>query len=105
MSRTALRARTQRVGSARFAGRERADDRIVEGRIVYVNKAGQLLGKPSSEILGRSLGDVIELVDEGDRKSLGDPVRQTLTTGARVNVGPARHARLGRRATASGRSS
>ena len=59
-----------------------------EGRIVYVNKAGeQLLGKPSSEILGRSLGDVIELVDEGDRKSLGDPVRQTLTTGARVNVG------------------
>jgi diguanylate cyclase (GGDEF)-like protein/PAS domain S-box-containing protein len=59
-----------------------------DGRIVYVNRAGeQLLGKPSSEILGRSLGDVIELVDEGDRKSLGDPVRQTLTTGARVNVG------------------
>jgi diguanylate cyclase (GGDEF)-like protein/PAS domain S-box-containing protein len=59
-----------------------------DGRIVYVNKAGeQLLAKPASEILGRSLGDVIELVDEGDRKSLGDPVRQTLTTGARVSVG------------------
>jgi diguanylate cyclase (GGDEF)-like protein/PAS domain S-box-containing protein len=59
-----------------------------EGRIVYANHAAEhLIGKPSAEILGRTLPEVIDLVDEGDRKSLGDPVRQSLTTGSRVNVG------------------
>jgi diguanylate cyclase (GGDEF)-like protein/PAS domain S-box-containing protein len=59
-----------------------------DGRIVYINTAGeQLIGKPVDEILGRTLGDVIELVDEGDRKATSDPVRQSLTTGMRVNVG------------------
>jgi len=60
----------------------------VDGRIVYVNHAGEhLIGKPAPEILGRTLPEVIELVDEGDRRSLGDPVRQSLTTGSRINVG------------------
>ncbi len=60
----------------------------VEGRIVYVNEAGcHLIGKQMAEILGRTVPQVIELVDEGDRKSLGDPVRQALATGSRVNVG------------------
>jgi diguanylate cyclase (GGDEF)-like protein/PAS domain S-box-containing protein len=60
----------------------------IDGRIVYVNHAGEhLIGKPAPEILGRTLPEVIELVDEGDRKSLGDPVRQSLTTGSRINVG------------------
>jgi diguanylate cyclase (GGDEF)-like protein/PAS domain S-box-containing protein len=59
-----------------------------EGRIVYINKSGEhLIGKPAAEILGRTLGEVIELVDEGDRKALGDPVRQSITTGARVSLG------------------
>jgi diguanylate cyclase (GGDEF)-like protein/PAS domain S-box-containing protein len=59
-----------------------------EGRIVYINKAGeQLIGKPTGEIIGRTLGEVIELVDEGDRKSLGDPVRQSIATGTRVSLG------------------
>ena len=59
-----------------------------DGRIVYVNDAGRhLIGKESPEILGRLLPEVVELVDEGDRKSLGDPVRQALTTGSRINVG------------------
>ncbi len=59
-----------------------------DGRIVYINSAGvQLIGKPPEEILGRTLGEVIELVDEGDRKSTTDPVRQTLSTGIRVNLG------------------
>ena len=31
--------------------------------------------------------EVIHLVDEADRKALADPVRQTLQTGARVNLG------------------
>lgn len=60
----------------------------VEGRIVYINKSGEhLIGKPAGEIIGRTLGEVIELVDEGDRKALGDPVRQSIATGARVNLG------------------
>ncbi|MGB7903077.1 MAG: EAL domain-containing protein, partial [Steroidobacteraceae bacterium] len=60
----------------------------VDGRIVYINTSGeQLIGRPASEILGRTLGDVIELVEEGDRKAASDPVRQSLTTGARVSLG------------------
>jgi diguanylate cyclase (GGDEF)-like protein/PAS domain S-box-containing protein len=60
----------------------------VEGRIVYLNRAGEaLIGKPSNEVLGKTLADVIQLVDESDRKALGDPVRQCLATGARVNLG------------------
>ncbi len=60
----------------------------VDGRIVYINSAGeQLMGKPASEILGRTLGEVIELVDEGDRKAASDPVLQSLTTGTRVSLG------------------
>ncbi len=60
----------------------------VDGRIVYINSAGeQLMGKPASEILGRTLGDVIELVEESDRKAASDPVRQCLTTGTRVSLG------------------
>ncbi len=59
-----------------------------EGRIVYVNQSGeQLIGRPAAEALGRSLQEVINLVDEADRKALGDPVRQCLTTGTRVHIG------------------
>jgi diguanylate cyclase (GGDEF)-like protein/PAS domain S-box-containing protein len=59
-----------------------------EGRFVYVNKAGEhLIGKTAGEIMGRTLCEVIELVDEGDRKVLGDPVRQTIATGTRVTLG------------------
>ena len=59
-----------------------------EGLIVYANKAAELLiGKAASDALGHTLQEVISLVDEGDRKSLGDPVRQCLTTGARVHIG------------------
>jgi diguanylate cyclase (GGDEF)-like protein/PAS domain S-box-containing protein len=58
------------------------------GRIVYANRAAELLiGKPASDALGHTLQEVISLVDEGDRKSLGDPVRQCITTGARVHIG------------------
>ncbi len=59
-----------------------------DGRIVYVNHAGeQLLGKPAADTLGHTLPEVIHLAEEGDRKTLGDPVRQCLTTGARVSLG------------------
>ena len=60
----------------------------VDGRIVYVNRAGEaLLGKPMADAIGHALGEVINLVDEADRKTLGDPVRQALATGARINIG------------------
>ncbi len=58
------------------------------GRIVYVNRAAEeLLGRAAREALGRTLPEVLDLVEEGDRKSLGDPVRQCLTTGGRVHIG------------------
>jgi diguanylate cyclase (GGDEF)-like protein/PAS domain S-box-containing protein len=60
----------------------------LDGRIVYVNKAGQdLLGRPAADTLGKTLLEVLDLVEEGDRKTLADPVRQALTTGGRVHVG------------------
>ena len=40
-----------------------------------------------ADAIGHTLGEVINLVDEADRKTLGDPVRQSLATGARVNLG------------------
>ncbi|MFO1394526.1 MAG: EAL domain-containing protein [Steroidobacteraceae bacterium] len=59
-----------------------------EGLIIYVNQAAeQLIGKPAAEVLGRSLHEVFTLVDETERKSLGDPVRQCLSSGSRVQVG------------------
>jgi len=59
-----------------------------EGVIVYVNLAGErLIGKPAADALGHTLLEVINLAEEGDRRSLGDPVRQCLTTGARVHLG------------------
>jgi diguanylate cyclase (GGDEF)-like protein/PAS domain S-box-containing protein len=60
----------------------------VEGRIVYVNKAGEgLIGRPAADALGKTLLEVIDLMEEGERKSLGDPVRQCLATGGRVHLG------------------
>jgi diguanylate cyclase (GGDEF)-like protein/PAS domain S-box-containing protein len=60
----------------------------VEGRIVYVNKAGEeIIGRVASDALGQTLLEVVDLVEEGDRRSLGDPVRQCLATGGRVHIG------------------
>jgi diguanylate cyclase (GGDEF)-like protein/PAS domain S-box-containing protein len=60
----------------------------LQGRIVYVNRAAEaLIGRAAAEANGRTLLEVIDLVEEGDRKVLGDPVRQCLTTGGRVHVG------------------
>jgi diguanylate cyclase (GGDEF)-like protein/PAS domain S-box-containing protein len=60
----------------------------VEGRIVYVNKAAEAVtGKPAADALGKTLLEVIQLVEETDRKALVDPVRQCLSTGGRVHVG------------------
>ncbi|HEY4369894.1 MAG TPA: EAL domain-containing protein [Steroidobacteraceae bacterium] len=60
----------------------------VNGRIDYINRAGeQLVGVQAVDALGKTLTDIISLVDETDRRSLGDPVRQCLTTQTKVTVG------------------
>jgi diguanylate cyclase (GGDEF)-like protein/PAS domain S-box-containing protein len=60
----------------------------ISGRIDYLNRAAeQLVGISASDALGKTITDIITLVDETDRRSLGDPVRQCLTTQSRVTVG------------------
>jgi diguanylate cyclase (GGDEF)-like protein/PAS domain S-box-containing protein len=59
-----------------------------EGRIDYVNHAAEaLLGQTFAQIVGKFFADVASLVDETDRRSLGDPVRKALATGGRVTMG------------------
>jgi diguanylate cyclase (GGDEF)-like protein/PAS domain S-box-containing protein len=59
-----------------------------EGRIDYINhSAAALLGQGFDQVVGKSFVDVASLVDETDRRSLGDPVRKALATGGRVTVG------------------
>jgi diguanylate cyclase (GGDEF)-like protein/PAS domain S-box-containing protein len=58
------------------------------GRIDYMNQAAETLaGVSGAAGAGKLLSDIVTLVDEGSRKSLGDPVRQSLATGARVTLG------------------
>ena len=60
----------------------------VSGRIDYVNQAAeQLIGVSAADALGQTITDIISLVDESDRRSLGDPVKHCLTTQSRVTVG------------------
>ncbi len=59
-----------------------------DGRIDYVNHAAEvLLGQRFDQVMGKSFADVASLVDEADRRSLGDPVRKALTSGGRVTMG------------------
>jgi diguanylate cyclase (GGDEF)-like protein/PAS domain S-box-containing protein len=59
-----------------------------EGRIDYLNhSATTLLGQTSDQVIGKTFAEVASLVDETDRRSLGDPVRKALTTGGRVTMG------------------
>ena len=60
----------------------------VSGRIDYLNQAAeQLVGVSAIDAIGQTITDIISLVDESDRRSLGDPVRHCLTTQSRVTVG------------------
>ncbi len=59
-----------------------------EGRIDYINHAAEgLLGQTFAQVVGKSFADVASLVDETDRRSLGDPVRKALAAGGRVTMG------------------
>jgi diguanylate cyclase (GGDEF)-like protein/PAS domain S-box-containing protein len=58
-----------------------------DGRIDYVNHAAEiLLGQKASQILGKAFPEVAALVDENDRRPLGDPVQRTLLSGARTSA-------------------
>jgi diguanylate cyclase (GGDEF)-like protein/PAS domain S-box-containing protein len=59
-----------------------------EGRIDYINHAAEvLLSQPAADVIGKGFADVASLIDESDRRSLGDPVRMALTAGGRVTMG------------------
>ena len=81
-----------------------------EGRIDYINHSAEtLLGQRFDQVMGKSFSEVASLVDETDRRSLGDPVRKALATGGRVTMGrravlvPVMRARNGRWRSASRR--
>lgn len=58
------------------------------GIIDYMNEAAeQLTGATRSVGIGKRLTDLIALVDENDRESLGDPVQQCLNERKRVSLG------------------
>ncbi|MGO9932105.1 MAG: EAL domain-containing protein [Steroidobacteraceae bacterium] len=59
-----------------------------DGRIDYINHAAELLfGQNFDQVLGKTFAEIASLVDEADRRSLGDPVRKALSTGGRVTMG------------------
>jgi diguanylate cyclase (GGDEF)-like protein/PAS domain S-box-containing protein len=52
-----------------------------DGRIDYMNHAAEaLLGQPIDQVLGKAFAEVASLVDEHDRRPLGDPVQKALTS-------------------------
>ncbi|HVY64035.1 MAG TPA: EAL domain-containing protein [Gammaproteobacteria bacterium] len=58
------------------------------GTIDYMNEAAeQLVGVNRASGIGRRLPDILTLVDEVDRTSLGDPVAKCLSERRRVNLG------------------
>lgn len=59
-----------------------------QGRIDYLNVAAEhLTGVKREAAAGKRLTDLVSLVDESDRRALGDPVARALTDRRRVNVG------------------
>ena len=52
-----------------------------DGRIDYMNHAAEaLLGQPVDQVVGKTFAEVASLVDENDRRPLGDPVQKALTS-------------------------
>jgi len=60
----------------------------VNGRIDYMNQAAeQIVSVQAVDALGKTITELFTLLDEADRRSLGDPVRQCLSTQSKVTVG------------------
>ena len=55
-----------------------------DNRIDYLNHAAEvLLGQSANQLLGKTFPEVAALVDENDRRPLGDPVQRALSSGGR----------------------
>lgn len=58
------------------------------GLIDYMNTAAEKLTGIARELaIGRRLPDIVKLVDEADRRDLGDPIQRCLSDRRRVNMG------------------
>jgi len=74
-----------------------------EGRIGYMNPSAEhLTGTTLQDASGKTLEEIVSLVDETDRRLLSDPVRQALSSGTAVNL--SRRALLLSRSNGSERS-
>ncbi len=59
-----------------------------DGVIDYMNAAAEkLTGIGREQAIGKRMGDVARLIDETDRRDLGDPIQRCLTDRRRVNMG------------------
>jgi len=59
-----------------------------EAVVDYMNAAAEkLTGVPRESGIGQPFGAVVKLVDEGDRRDLGDPVARALQQGSRISMG------------------
>jgi diguanylate cyclase (GGDEF)-like protein/PAS domain S-box-containing protein len=59
-----------------------------EGRIDYMNTAAEAMtGANRDDVVGHRTGELFSLIDEADRRALGDPVERCLSIRRRVNMG------------------
>ncbi len=59
-----------------------------DGRIDYMNQAAEtLIGANRDDAAGHRIGELFTLVDDADRRPLGDPVERCLAMRRRVNMG------------------
>ena len=59
-----------------------------DGRIDYMNRAAEaLIGTNRDDAAGHRIGELFKLVDDADRRPLGDPVERCLAMRRRVNMG------------------
>ena len=59
-----------------------------DGRVDYMNLAAEtLIGTNRDDAVGHRIGELFTLVDDADRRPLGDPVERCLAMRRRVNMG------------------
>ena len=59
-----------------------------QGRIDYMNRAAEsMVGTNRDDAAGHKIGELFSLIDDADRRSLGDPVERCLSIRRRVNMG------------------
>ena len=59
-----------------------------DGRVDYMNRAAEtLIGANRDDVTGHRVGELFTLVDDADRRPLGDPVERCLAMRRRVNMG------------------